>query len=559
MNYRRAGIAVISILAVFSLAPRIVRAELIWQSAPSHTDELKVYTLELSHRWFGTEDSPTLYVGTWDGPDFTTDASTTVHMWARWDGNTGGYYDANILDVGLDSSSGGNPYVFSGQAPTTTRVILSGEPHAEFTYQTVSSTTTLEEMTIPTHAGVTIHHGDELWTILIPHVGYANFSVGATGHTPQFQICEGECNSPPLPPACTENCYDNVLFLPGAQASRLYQRIHSVESRVWEPRFFQTTATALHMNPDGTSINSIYTKADAVMERVDLPVVGFDVYRTFIEQLDAMKNDGKITDYKVFPYDWRVSPEEVVNNGTMYDDGTHYLDQDLEDLAASSKTGKVMIVAHSNGGLVTKALMLKLQNEGKTSLVDKIIFAASPQLGTPKAVASMLHGDFQDIPPGLGGLMLSKSNARALAENMPDAYALLPSGAYFEKVADPVITLTDSPTLQSQAGISDPLIDDATDFSTFITGNNGGRSKPASSDTETPNVLSPALLAHAALVHRQLDNWTPPSGVEVFQIVGWGLDTPKGITYTEEPRIFCSGLSCASATTTLKRAKYQAT
>ncbi|KKW23346.1 MAG: hypothetical protein UY67_C0024G0020 [Candidatus Kaiserbacteria bacterium GW2011_GWA2_52_12] len=320
MNYRRAGIAVISILAVFSLAPRIVRAELIWQSAPSHTDELKVYTLELSHRWFGTEDSPTLYVGTWDGPDFTTDASTTVHMWARWDGNTGGYYDANILDVGLDSSSGGNPYVFSGQAPTTTRVILSGEPHAEFTYQTVSSTTTLEEMTIPTHAGVTIHHGDELWTILIPHVGYANFSVGATGHTPQFQICEGECN--PIQPSLTP-----VIIIPGILGSAQ----HNGE---W-------------------LIDPITHTYDNLIDT--LAVNGYEKEKNLF----------------TFPYDWHKSN---IDTAVL-------LKQKIDAVKAICNCNKVDLVAHSMGGLVARWY---IQSPNYDHDVRKIIFLGTPHLGAPE-------------------------------------------------------------------------------------------------------------------------------------------------------------------------------
>jgi len=320
MNYRRAGVAVISIFVVFSLAPQSAWAELLWQSAPSHADELKVYTLELSHRWFGTEDSPTLYVGTWDGPDFTTDASTTVHMWARWDGNTGGYYDANILDVGLDSSSGGNPYVFSGQAPTTTRVILSGEPHAEFTYQTVSSTTTLEEMTIPTHAGVTIHHGDELWTILIPHVGYANFSVGATGHTPQFQICEGECN--PIQPSLTP-----VIIIPGILGSAQ----HNGE---W-------------------LIDPITHTYDNLIDT--LAVNGYEKEKNLF----------------TFPYDWHKSN---IDTAVL-------LKQKIDAVKAICNCNKVDLVAHSMGGLVARWY---IQSPNYDHDVRKIIFLGTPHLGAPE-------------------------------------------------------------------------------------------------------------------------------------------------------------------------------
>ncbi|KKW30375.1 MAG: hypothetical protein UY74_C0043G0019 [Candidatus Kaiserbacteria bacterium GW2011_GWC2_52_8b] len=241
-------------------------------------------------------------------------------MWARWDGNTGGYYDANILDVGLDSSSGGNPYVFSGQAPTTTRVILSGEPHAEFTYQTVSSTTTLEEMTIPTHAGVTIHHGDELWTILIPHVGYANFSVGATGHTPQFQICEGECN--PIQPSLTP-----VIIIPGILGSAQ----HNGE---W-------------------LIDPITHTYDNLIDT--LAVNGYEKEKNLF----------------TFPYDWHKSN---IDTAVL-------LKQKIDAVKAICNCNKVDLVAHSMGGLVARWY---IQSPNYDHDVRKIIFLGTPHLGAPE-------------------------------------------------------------------------------------------------------------------------------------------------------------------------------
>src|SRR3990167_11343315 len=88
--------------------------------------------------------------------------------------------------------------------------------------------------------------------------------------------------------------------------------------------------------------------------------------------------------------------------------------------------------------------MRKLEAEGNAGLVDKSIFVGTPQLGTPKAIASLLHGDFQNIP-GWAGFLVSKANARALGENMPGAFGLLPSAEYFARVADPIVDLSAAP------------------------------------------------------------------------------------------------------------------
>ena len=42
------------------------------------------------------------------------------------------------------------------------------------------------------------------------------------------------------------------------------------------------------------------------------------------------------------------------------------------------------------------------------------------------------------------------------------------------------------------------------------------------------------MLADAKDVHQDLDNWTPPNGVAVTQIVGWGLDTVNGVKYQKK-------------------------
>ena len=213
------------------------------------------------------------------------------------------------------------------------------------------------------------------------------------------------------------------------------------------------------------------------------------------------------------------------------------------DLGAGGN--KVVIVGHSNGGLVAKALMRKLEREGNTDLVSKVIFVATPQLGTSEAVAAMLHGDFQGVPRWPFGFIVSKANARALGENMPDAYALLPSREYFGKVANPVVDFSEAPMLQATAGVGS-IIDNFAGLAQFLTG--PARPKPSYGDIETPNLLSSGLLSEADALHNNLDAWVPPSGVEAIQIVGWGLDTPKSISYVERVGSVCTLAGCISQT-----------
>src|SRR6185295_13713878 len=56
-------------------------------------------------------------------------------------------------------------------------------------------------------------------------------------------------------PPCTADCFSNVLFIPGLEASRLYKPISGGgETQLWEPGG-NSDAVQLMLNPDGTSIN----------------------------------------------------------------------------------------------------------------------------------------------------------------------------------------------------------------------------------------------------------------------------------------------------------------
>ena len=331
----------------------------------------------------------------------------------------------------------------------------------------------------------------------------------------------------------------NILFLPGVTGSRLYQNIGGKENKVWEASlsFTQSDIKALYMDGNGASVNDLYTKSGEAVSHIDIPFVGVDVYKTFFEKLQSYKDNGSITDYRIFPYDWRVSPDVTAESPVQYLDGPHLLEDELASLASSSRTGKVTIIGHSNGGLVAKALLNKLEQEGKQGLVDTLVLLDVPQLGTPDTLSATLHGDFGDLT-GKGGIYLSKKNARSLTENMPDAYALLPSPHYFDVVSDPVVDVSNAPHLRALAGVASSSISTASELERYVTGGNG-RAKPAVDDVEQPNTLSQPLLTAAKDLHRALDSWTPPIGVRVLQIAGWGIDTPKGITYTEEVKAKC--------------------
>lgn len=369
------------------------------------------------------------------------------------------------------------------------------------------------------------------------------------GHRGNFTVYGADI--PPSDPcAVFGSCASNVLFLPGLEASRLYRTgdIFGTD-QLWEPNT-DSDVQDLFLTADGTSVRSdVYTK-DVIDEKNVLPVGQGNIYKSFITQMNELKTDGTITDWNTAPYDWRLSLDEILSNGAQFPDGrvyyagnlaatsSPYIIQELRRLAKSSKTGKVTIVAHSNGGLVAKALTEKLGSEASV-IIDKMIFIAVPQVGTPQAVGAILHGYDQGLPFDSTPLVLTPETARTFAKNMSSAYNLLPSANYLTYVDDPIVTFDTSDFLVEFRTRYGSEIHGGAQLKNFISDMRRLASS-SPSDLNYPSVGNAALLAKAEVVHGTLDNWIPPSGVSLYEIAGWGEDTLATIEYTEGKKTYCS-------------------
>ncbi|TSC72036.1 MAG: Acetyltransferases and hydrolases with the alpha/beta hydrolase fold protein, partial [Parcubacteria group bacterium Gr01-1014_70] len=335
--------------------------------------------------------------------------------------------------------------------------------------------------------------------------------------------------SPPeeLPPA---ECCSSVAFIPGLQATRLALG----DNRLWEPNR-NADVEKLFLDDLGNP-RTAGIKTDGILDEA----AGFNIYKNFMVFLDELVGDETIEQWQAFPYDWRFSAADVVASDIPLPDGSTYrMKERIEELAASSETGKVTIITHSNGGLVAKHFIRALEADGKAGLLDKLILVASPQTGTPKALAGMLHGDDQTIPSKLG-FVLNKKTARTFAENMPSAYGLLPSETYFADVFDPVIEFDeDVSAIYDFGALYGDSIDSRNELEAFLLGDDGVRTEPDDDDTDSPNVLDADMLATASSSQALTDAWTAPAGIRVIQIAGWGLDTIRGVRYKDCDVPFC--------------------
>ncbi|MEI7689253.1 MAG: hypothetical protein WCI91_03675 [Candidatus Nomurabacteria bacterium] len=401
----------------------------------------------------------------------------------------------------------------------------------------------------------------------------ANFWGGKTGPTHSSNalgkgdiISDNILYKPFLKVDPLKESISNIMFIPGFQASRLYQSVGDFslgtgyEDKLWEPNT-RGDVTDLNMTKVGGLINKkVYTK-DVMSEAQVFGMGVIDFYKTFFMKLDEMVSNNEIVEWKSIPYDWRLSPLDVVERGVEDKDGNisyseelkgdqiPYIIEQLQKLVDNSNNGKVTIITHSNGGLVAKALISKLidmKDKGENDLIDHIdnlIAVASPFLGTPKATLGILHGYDQGM---MFNLLLSRKKARDFGKNVPGAYGLLPSGKYVTNVNKDLILL--DPSLDKLNNWRDKYgesIDTYNEFENFLLDIEGNRINPSYGDLVNPTILNETIFNSTKNLHEEIDNIVMPSNIKVSQIAGWGLPTANDLRYksknecTSLIKLFC--------------------
>ncbi len=317
-------------------------------------------------------------------------------------------------------------------------------------------------------------------------------------------------------------CCSNVLFLPGIESSRLYLDQKSLfgtsTNELWEPNR-NADVQKLFMTPTGQSVNSgIYTK-----DIIDSALGLFPIYKGFIAMMNGVVADKTINSWTAYPYDWRFDVTAAVSQKLI---------QTIQSLASTSKTGKVTIVAHSNGGLVAKVLAKALADKGESGLLDKVILVAVPQLGTPQAIAGLLHGDNQSI---LGGAITTQGIARELGDNMPGGYGLLPSRGYFSNATSSlfgsIVSFTSSAIADFNLAGEKQTVSGYDALRSFLTGISDHRAEPSAGDTDLPAILHTAMIDAAQKIHDTIDTFSFASTTKAIILAGWGNPTLSGISY----------------------------
>lgn len=346
-----------------------------------------------------------------------------------------------------------------------------------------------------------------------------------------------------LKPKKIEKCCSSILLIPGHQGSRIYKSGKvfgiSTENQLWEPNTV-SDISKLDLNREGYSVDkSLYVRD--IVERTNIAFGGssdVEIYRGLVESLNGLNSNYSIEDWQYAAYDWRMSPNTIVTEGSRYDSPTGQykkLEDQIVQMAQISKTKKVTLLAHSYGGLVTKRLLAHLLQRGKISLIDKVVFVAVPENGSPSSLFALLHGDNQDIG---SGYIVNKSTMRKFAQNMPSAYALLP------KVNSLAGTSFNSPLIfgmqaTNTIALSVPTISTVESMYKFLFNE---IARPSTIDTLETNV---PLVANKKIKQKidteSTSHFIKPQtehgyeGIEFYSILGVGLNTPQSISYTKKP------------------------
>lgn len=332
----------------------------------------------------------------------------------------------------------------------------------------------------------------------------------------------------------------SVLFLPGIMGSRLFEEsgecnlfggVDKVER--WVSTFDCDTERLL-MDENGQSVYPLFTEAEGgVVEDV---AVASNLYDSFFEDLADWKEEGKIADYRGVPYDWRLRLDDILktvnvggrislDSGVTYQDG--YVYRSLAAMVAASPSEKVVLVGHSNGGLVIKTLLatMKANNDPLLDSIEKVVLVAVPQAGTPESVVGMLHG----VDIGIAGVAVSEEQSRKLINTAPFGYHLLPSVEYFDMVDTPVIAIEGGTSTSAWQGQFGAEIDTLIELRYFLE-KGSGRTTPEWSDLLTPATAHSHLIGYANNVHGFMEDWKPAEA-SVYEVAGTGIETPATIKY----------------------------
>lgn len=176
--------------------------------------------------------------------------------------------------------------------------------------------------------------------------------------------------------------------------------------------------------------NPEQTVIETVIEPFTPANVPVPVYRGFLEFMENVLGYRRVAQgpiaatLRLFPYDWRLNLNDLRVAGRLRDT--------IDDVLRRTGHERVDIIAHSLGGMVAKAYLTHF-GPREESRVKRIIMIGTPHYGAAKAIKTLLFGEDDFLGP-IMSKFLSARKMKEIARNMPQAYQLIASEAYYKQL-----------------------------------------------------------------------------------------------------------------------------
>jgi len=294
-----------------------------------------------------------------------------------------------------------------------------------------------------------------------------------------------------------KSALDPVIIVPGIMGSYLVRE--NTYEEIW-PRI-----STMLIDPWDGYLNELAMGMDGMpnpesgnLQPADIfrNLYGEDFFAGLINELTASGYEEGVNLF-VFPYDWRLDLNIIAGDDSRLP-RTETLKEKVEAVISQTGAEKVDIVAHSMGGLIAKLYMQKYGGDK----VNKFVDIATPHLGAPETMKTLMYGDNLDI------WFLNSNKIYNISQNLPSIYQLLPSQNYFDD--------------------SDPNYAYYI-YDMFDSDNNGVKGRldyGQSIEFQANSGRNINLLALDDQLHQEIDSFNSESlGIKTYNMVGCGRPT----------------------------------
>lgn len=214
-----------------------------------------------------------------------------------------------------------------------------------------------------------------------------------------------------------------IIFVPGFMASEIVCSASNPE-KLWMGYSFglpRGQLADMMLGPTGATVPS-ENGCEAVpngdpLREIILPLINnkniHGVSEGWLKRL--LMDPGRV---KAFGWDWRKPPSASVER----------LDDLVDELLAQSHAQKVVIVAHSYGGLLTREY---IRDPDRAAKVDRAALVGVPSWGSPKPIFPLKLGTEAATSGDLDNVLPAKDTVRQFARNLAGMFHLYPDYARY--------------------------------------------------------------------------------------------------------------------------------